>query len=44
MPICCHIDSGMAYLRIFVENVVALLGAFADKLPVVGTRKLAMTR
>ena len=24
LPICCHIDSGMPYLRIFVEDIVAL--------------------
>ena len=44
MPNFCHIDKGMAYLRIFVEDVAALLGALADKLPVVGSRKLVMTR
>ena len=25
LPICCHIDSGMPYLRIFVEDVFELL-------------------
>ena len=24
LPICCHIGSGMVYLSIFVEDVVAL--------------------
>ena len=29
--ICCHIDWGMPYLYIFVEEVVTLLGAITDK-------------
>ena len=31
MPICCLIGSGMPYLRIFVEDIVALLDAMTDK-------------
>ena len=31
LPICCHIGSGMPNLRIFVEDIVALLGAMTDK-------------
>ena len=42
LPVCCHIDSGMTNLRIFVEENVALLGAMTDKwvknLSVVGIR------
>ena len=40
LPICCHIDSGMPYMCIFVEEVVPLLGAMTDKwvLSVVGIR------
>ena len=31
-PICCHIGSGMPNIRmIFVEDIVALLGAMTDK-------------
>ena len=29
--ICCHIDWGNAYLCIFVEEIVMLLGAITDK-------------
>ena len=32
LPIWCHIGWGMSYLCIFVEEVVALLGAITDKL------------
>ena len=31
LPICCHIGLGMPNLRIFVEYIVALLGAMTDK-------------
>ena len=31
LPICCHIDWGMPYLCIFVEEVVTLLVAITDK-------------
>ena len=31
LPICCHIGSGMPNPRIFVEDIVALLGAMTDK-------------
>ena len=31
LPICSHIDSGMPYLRVSVEDIVALLGAVTDK-------------
>ena len=30
LSICCHIESGMSYLRIFVEDIGALLGATTD--------------
>ena len=30
MPIYCHIGLGMPYLHIFVEGIVALLGAMTD--------------
>ena len=43
LPICCHIDSGMPYLRELIEDVFALLGAMAiigiRNKPVVGIRK-----
>ena len=43
LPICCHIGLGVPYLLIFVEEIVALLGALADKcawnFSVVGIRK-----
>ena len=32
LPICCHIGSSMPDLRIFVKDIVALLGAMTDKL------------
>ena len=32
LPVCCHIGSGKPNLRIFVEDIVALLGAITDKL------------
>ena len=31
LPVCCHIGSGMPNLRIFVEEIVALLDAMTDK-------------
>ena len=31
LPMCCHIGSGIPYLCIFVEEVVALLGSMTDK-------------
>ena len=31
LPIFCHIGSGMPYLRIFVENVFAILGVLTIK-------------
>ena len=31
LPICCHTGSGMPNLRIFVEDIVALLGAMTYK-------------
>ena len=31
LSICCHNGSGMPNLRIFVEDIVALLGAMTDK-------------
>ena len=31
LPICCHIGSGMPYLLIFGEEIVALSGAITDK-------------
>ena len=31
LPICCHIGSGVPNLRIFVEVIVALLGAMTEK-------------
>ena len=31
LPICCHIGSGMPNLRIFVEDIVALLGTLTTK-------------
>ena len=31
LPIGCHIGSGMPNLGIFVEDIVALLGAMTDK-------------
>ena len=31
LQICFHVGSGMPYLRIFVEDIVALLGAIVDK-------------
>ena len=31
LRIFCHIGSGMPYLRIFVEDIVASLGAMTDK-------------
>ena len=31
LPICCHIGSGMPNLRIFVKDIVTLLGAMTDK-------------
>ena len=31
LQICCHIVSGMPYVRFFVEDIVALLGAMTDK-------------
>ena len=39
-PICCHIGSGMPDLRIFVEDIVTLLGAMTGKL----VRKLVCGR
>ena len=32
LAICCHIGSGMPYLRILVEYIVALLGAMTDEM------------
>ena len=31
LPICYHIGSGMPYMRIFIEDIVALLGAMTDQ-------------
>ena len=31
LPICCHIGCGMAYLHIFVEEVVTKPGAITVK-------------
>ena len=31
LPICCNIGSGMPYLLIFGEEIVALTGAITDK-------------
>ena len=31
LPICCHIGLGMPNLRLFVEDIVALLCALIDK-------------
>ena len=31
LQICCHIGSGMPYLRIFYEDSVELLGAMTDR-------------
>ena len=31
LPICCHVGLGMPYLRIFVDDIFALLGAMIDK-------------
>ena len=31
LPIFCHTGSGMPNLRIFVDDIVALLGATTDK-------------
>ena len=30
LPIGCHIESGMSYLLIFVEDIVAFLDALTD--------------
>ena len=40
LPICCHIGSGMPNLRIFVEDIVALLDAMTNKM----VRKLVCGR
>ena len=48
LPICCHIGSGMPYLLIFGEEIVAISGAITinrwSNFSVVGIRKQAMTR
>ena len=31
LPICCHIGTGMPYLLIFGERIVAISGAITDK-------------